>query len=173
VETRQGLNKRIYYTFVGANFDLPVDDKNVFTTMIGVQKFTGDNLRIHLRGSYIHVLKRNWGLSAQVRTRYFHSTDPNEFDYFSPRDYVEILPILQIRRFDKRGWMYQIAGGYGAQRATGSGWHKSRYADVRVESPAAFHKVDFFAEFQYSNTSVTGGLKYYYILGRTGLTFAF
>lgn len=30
-----------------------------------------DNLRTHLRLNYIHVVKPEWGLSAQVRTRYF------------------------------------------------------------------------------------------------------
>lgn len=173
VETPQGVDRGIYYTFGGASFDFPVDDRNVVTAMVGAQEFTGDNVRLHLRGSYIHVVKPAWGLSAQVRGRYYHSTRPGEFDYFSPRDYVEVLPVLQVRRYDNRGWMYQLAAGYGAQHATGSGWSESRFADARIESPVRARRLNAFAQLQYSNTSVTGGLDYDYVSGRLGLTVGF
>jgi hypothetical protein len=173
VETQQGLDNGIYYTFAGANFDLPVDDSNVFTVMAGLQEFTGDNLRIHLRGNYVRVVGADLGLSAQLRTRYYHSTHPGEFDYFSPEDYFQVLPVLQIRRFDSAGWMYQIAGGYGVQTATGAGWQEARFAELRIESPRRSRDIDVFLELQYSNTSLTGGLDYDYVVGRMGLTFAF
>jgi len=173
IESRRGVDEGIYYTFAGASFDFPVDDRNVFTAMAGVQEFTGTNERLHLRGNYIHVVKPEWGLSAQLRGRYYHSTTPGEFDYFSPRDYVEVLPVVQLRRFTGTGWMYQLAGGYGAQYAKGSGWQESRFADLRVESPANSHKLTAFAQLQYSNTSITGGLNYDYVLGRLGVSFGF
>ncbi|HEX8263665.1 MAG TPA: hypothetical protein VF547_12410, partial [Allosphingosinicella sp.] len=83
VETRQGLDRGLYSTFAGAAVDLPVDDRNVFTALAGVQAFTGDNVRLHLRGSYIHVVEPKIGLSAQLRGRYFRSSRPGEFDYYS------------------------------------------------------------------------------------------
>ena len=172
IETPQGVDRGIYYTFVGASFDFPVDDRNVFTAMGGVQEFTGKNERLHLRGSYIHVLKSEWGLSAQLRGRYFHSTTPREYDYFSPEDYVEILPVVQVRRF-KSGWMYQLAGGYGAQHATGTKWQDSRYASLRVESPSRARRLNGFLEVQYTNTSITSGPNYDYVMGRLGVTIGF
>ncbi len=172
IETPQGVDRGIYYTFVGAGFDFPLDERNVFTAMGGVQAFTGTNERLHLRGSYIHVLKPEWGLSAQLRGRYFHSTTPREYDYFSPKDYVEILPVVQLRRYTK-GWMYQLAGGYGAQHATGTTWQDSRYASLRVESPARSRSFNAFLDVQYTNTSVNGGLNYDYVMGRVGLTIGF
>ncbi len=173
IETPLGLKNGIYYTFVGANFDLPVDDSNVFAVMGGVQEFTGDNVRLHARASYIRALDSNVGLTAQLRGRYYHSTHPGEFDYFSPRDYGEILPVLQIRRFDNDGWMYLAAAGYGVQKATGSDWQAARYANLKIESPRNARRIDAFAEAVYSNNSITGGLNYDYVLGRAGLTLAF
>jgi hypothetical protein len=173
IETPQGLQKGIYYTFLGANFDLPLDDRNVVSSMVGVQKFSGKNERLHLRGSYIHVIKPEWGLSAQLRARYFHSTTPNEFDYFSPRDYVQVLPVLQLRKFDNAGWMYQIAGGYGMQHATGTKWDDARFASLRVESPVRARKLNAFFEVQYTNNSISGGLNYDYVMGRLGVTVGF
>ncbi len=173
IETPRGVDEEIYYTFGGVSLDLPVDDKNTFTVMGGVQEFTGDNVRLHARANYIRVLDSGSGLTVQLRGRYYHSTHPREFDYFSPRDYGEIVPVLQMRRFDGDGWMYLVAAGYGAQKATGSDWQASRYANVKIESPRNARRIDAFAEVVYSNTSISGGLNYDYVLGRSGLTLAF
>jgi hypothetical protein len=134
VETRQGLDQGLYSTFAGAAVDLPVDDRNVFTALAGVQAFTGDNVRLHLRGSYIHVVKPKLGLSAQLRGRYFRSSDPGEFDYYSPRWYAEVLPVVQMRRF-VGGWELLGAAGAGVQRDSGSDWRASRYVHARFRSP--------------------------------------
>lgn len=134
VETRQGLDLGLYSTFAGAAVDLPVDARNVFTALAGAQAFTGDNVRLHLRGSYIHVVKPKLGLSAQLRGRVFRSSDPGEFDYYSPRWYAEALPVVQMRRF-VRGWELLGAAGLGVQRDSGSDWRGSRYAHARFRSP--------------------------------------
>ena len=173
IETPIGVDDGLYYTFVGGSVDLPVNERNVFTVMTGVQEFTGKNERLHLRGTYTHVLKPEWGLSAQLRGRYYHSTRPYEYDYFSPRDYVEVLPVVQLRRFTDGGWMYLLAAGYGAQKATYGDWQESRYADLRIESPVNSRKLNAFLQVQYSNTSITGGPGYDYVMGRMGVTFAF
>ena len=173
VETPRGLDERIYYTFVGASFDLPASDRDVFTAMAGVQEFTGRNERLHLRGSYVRVIAPKMGLSAQLRARYFHSTVPHEFDYYSPRDFVQILPVVQMRRFTPSGWMVLGAAGYGAQRATGGGWQSARLAEVRVESPVASKAFRLFGQVQYSNNSLSGAGKYDYVMGRLGITARF
>ena len=134
VVTRQGLDLGLYSTFAGAAIDLPVDDSNVFTLLGGVQEFTGDNLRLHARANFVHVLDRDAGLSAQLRTRYFHSTVPGEYDYFSPENYAQILPVLQMRRF-VGGWNLLAAGGIGVQKSTGTDWDQANYAEARFTSP--------------------------------------
>ena len=173
IETEQGLKRKIYYTFVGASTDIPIDEANTFSVTAGLQAFSGKNERLHLRGRYVHVLKANAGLSAQLDLRYYHSTEPGEFDYFSPSDFERVLPILQWRRFSSTGWMYLAAGGIGTQHSTGGSWEAARYAQLRVESPRSSRDLDAFAELIYTNDSISGGTDYDYLMGRVGLTLRF
>ncbi len=173
VETPRGVDEGIYFTVLGASFDFPVDAKNSFNATTAVQAFTGRNERLHLRGSYVHVVKPSLGLSAQLRARFVHSTRPGEFDYYSPRNFFQALPVLQMRRFDDAGWMYLVAVGFGAQKATGDRWQAARLADVRVESPAGSDGVQAFGQLQYSNNSLNGAGAYHYVIARAGLTVPF
>ncbi len=173
VETRRGVDEGVYYTFVGASVDLPASKRHVFNVVAGVQEFTGMNERLHLRGSYVHVVKPELGLSVQLRARYFHSTAPGEFDYYSPKDFVQLLPVLQMRRFSSTGWMILGAAGYGAQTAAGSGWQSARLAEVRFESPRGARDFRAFGHLQYSNNSLGGAGDYHYLSARFGLTKSF
>jgi hypothetical protein len=171
VETPRGVDQGIYYTFGGVSADVLASDENTINLVAGLQKFTGRNDRLHLRGTFVHVLKPKLGISIQLRARYFHSTVPGEFDYYSPKDFVQLIPVLQMRRFDRSGWMYLVAGGLGVQKATASGWQTARFADIRVESPRSSRSLQAFAEVQYSNNSLVGaGSNYSYVVGRLGLT---
>ncbi|QNM82839.1 hypothetical protein H8M03_00220 [Sphingomonas sabuli] len=172
IETPQGLSRGIYYTFAGAAIDLPADDRNILTLFGGVQAFTGDNVRTHLRATYVHVLKPDWGLSAQLRARYFHSSDPGEYDYFSPRWYAEVLPVLQVRRFVS-GWQLLGAAGYGAQRNADSDWRSARYFNARVTSPADKRGWALTGNALYTSTPVATGNTYGYFQFNLGLTRAF
>ena len=173
VETPLGVDEGIYYTFAGASFDLPASTRDTFNLMAGVQEFTGKNVRLHLRGNYVHVVKPELGLSVQLRGRAFHSTEPNEFDYYSPRNFVQLLPVLQMRRFDSAGWMYLGAVGLGAQHATNSGWQSARLAELRIESPRGAHGFRAFGQVQYSNSSLSGAGDYHYLMTRIGVTARF
>ena len=171
VETPRGVDEGIYYTLVGASADLVSGSRDTLSAMGSVQKFTGRNARLQLRGTYVHVLKPSLGLSIQLRSRYFHSTVPGEFDYYSPRNFIQLTPVVQMRRFDGAGWMYLIALGYGTQRATGTRWQAARLADLRLESPRSSRRLQTFAELQFSNNSLLGAAaNYSYVVARLGLT---
>lgn len=170
VETARGINERIYYTFVGGSFDVPLSDRRTLTFAGAVQEFTGRNERLHIRANYVQVVKSDLGLSAQLRGRYFHSTVPGEFDYYSPRNFVQILPVIQMRRFTKSGWMLLGAAGYGGQKATGSEWQSARLADIRFESPTGVQNFSAFGQVQYSNSSLSGAGDYHHWIGRLGFT---
>ena len=172
LETPQGIRKGIYYTFGGAALDLPVNDRNNVTVVAGLQAFTGKNERLHLRGIYTHVVKPDWGLSVQLRGRYFHSSHPGEYDYFSPRWYSEVLPVVQLRRYSG-GWRYSLAAGIGAQRDSGSDWRSSRYVNAQVTSPAVGRRWFVKAGLVYSNTPVGSGYVYDYTQFNLALTHAF
>ena len=168
LETPRGVGEGIYYTFGGVAVDLPLSERDSSTVVLGAQEFTGKNVRLHARANYVHTIKSDWGLSAQLRGRYFHSTRPGEYDYFSPRWYAEALPVLQMRRFSG-GWRYLVAGGYGAQRDAASGWRSSRYLNGQVTSPAG-RPVRINASVVYSNTPVGSGFTYDYLQGTLGMT---
>lgn len=173
VETPRGLDEGIYYTFAGASANLLATRSDTLSATAGIQKFTGRNDRFHLRSTAVHVVDAKLGLSVQLRARYFHSTVPGEFDYYSPRDFVQVVPVAQMRRFGKTGWMYLVAAGYGVQKATASAWQSARLAEVRIESPKRSRRLQAFAELQYSNSSLTGAASNYdYVAGRAGLTLA-
>lgn len=157
VETRRGVDEGIYYTFAGAAIDLPVDENNGFTVVGGVQEFTGKNVRFHARANFTHSIKQDLGLSVQLRARYYHSTHPREFDYYSPRYYAQVLPVIQMRRYSK-GWRYLIAGGLGVQRDAITNWRQSRFAAAEVISPADRRGWFVKAAAQYSNTPLRTGI---------------
>lgn len=169
LETPRGVGEGIYYTFAGVAVDVPLTARDTATLVVGAQEFTGKNVRLHARANYVHVIRPEWGLSAQVRGRYFHSTKPGEFDYFSPRWYAEALPVLQLRRFSRGGWRYLAAAGYGAQRDAASNWRSSRYLNGQVSSPSG-RPVRVSATLVYSNTPVGSGFTYDYLQGSLGLT---
>ena len=171
VETPRGVREGIYYTFAGFALDVPLGERDSAAIVAGAQEFTGKNVRLHLRGQYAHVLQPAWGLSAQLRGRYFLSTQPGEFDYFSPRWYAQALPVIQVRRFSG-GWRYLLAGGYGAQRDDRSGWRSSRYLNAQLATPAR-GRLRLDAGLLYSNTPVGSGFVYDYLQGSAGLTMRF
>jgi hypothetical protein len=149
IGTREGLEQRRYTTFVGSAVDIPIDDRNVVTALVGIQEFGGSNIRLHARGNYVHVVKPDWGLSAQLRTRYFRNSQPRELDYYSPRWFAEVIPVGQVRRF-VGGWELVGAGGLGARRDSDSNWSEARYAHARFRSPTR-HKWLVTGNFTYTN----------------------
>ncbi|HEX6859507.1 MAG TPA: hypothetical protein VF138_04805 [Caulobacteraceae bacterium] len=171
VETPQGLGRGIYYTYVGGALDLPFDEDNSATVLAGVQDFTGDNVRLHLRANYVHILDREKGLSAQLRTRYFHNSRPREFDYYSPRWYAQIVPVLQLRRFS-HGWRYLVAGGIGVQRDADSDWRRSSYFNAEVTTPER-NDWALKAAFLFSETPGASSDAYSYSQVTVGLTRVF
>jgi hypothetical protein len=172
LETPEGLKRPIYYSFGGAAIDLPADDRDVVTIVAGLQDFTARNLRTHLRANFVHVLEPDWGLSVQLRTRYFRDSVPDEFDYYSPRWYVQAVPVLQLRRFTGSGWRYLLAGGVGVQRDDRSPWHRSTYFNAQLSSPATHHWSGN-AALLLSETPTATGQSYNYLQLTFGFTRAF
>ncbi|RJY09252.1 hypothetical protein [Aurantiacibacter aquimixticola] len=172
VETPRGLDEGIYSTYAGAALDLPIDDRNIVTVLGGVQAFTGDNVRLHARANYVHVIDPDLGLSAQLRGRYFTSSDPGEFDYYSPEWYAELLPVLQMRRFVS-GWQLLGAGGIGVQRDSESDWRQANYLHARAISPPGPRDWSVRAELTYTDTpsnTASAGEGYSYFQAMLGVT---
>ena len=135
VETPIGVDEGIYSTFLGGALDIPLGEATTLTTLAGVQEFTGENVRLHARATLTQVIAADAGLSAQLRTRYFHSTSPQEFDYYSPEHFAQVLPALQLRRFID-GWRFRAIGGVGVQRDSFTDWNLATYAQAGVTAPS-------------------------------------
>ena len=160
VETRDGTSRGIYYTLLGAAEDFSFNSRWSATAVAAVQDFTGDNTRTILKGRLVYVLSEDWGLSAQLRTRWFHDSHPYEYDYFSPRWYGEWIPTLQLRRF-YAGNQFRIAIGYGSQRTSDSHWTPTKLAEIGWTSPkhgAWYAKINA----GYTNTPINTGYAYSY-----------
>ena len=162
LETPLGVDG-LYHTFLCASFDIPLDEdaQRQLTTLVGVQAFTGSNVRAHLRANYIATVVPAWGLSAQLRTRAFHNSTPGEYDYYSPRWFAEAMPVVQVRRFHDR-WMYSAAVGWGWQRSSGTDLREARLVEAAVTSPRTGRDWYFKATASYSNTPTGTGQSYGY-----------
>lgn len=161
VETRLGLERGLHSTFAGAAYDVPLSERSIITALAGVQEFTGGNVRVHLRARFIRVIDEQHGVSVQLRTRYFHSSEPGQFDYYSPLWYAEAIPVVQMRRF-RGGWMFVAAGGWGERRDALSGWQSARLLEASVTSPEKGRAWWFKAGVIYTNTPVTSTSTYRY-----------
>lgn len=172
IETPIGVTRGLYYTFGGASYDVPLAKRTQLTMLAGAQFFTGDNVRAHLRASLIQTVSERLGLSAQLRARAFRNSEPGEYDYYSPRTYVEVLPVIQMRRFTG-GWRLLAAAGLGGQRDSGSGWRASRFANLRATSPAIAAGWSVAGDATYSATPITNSGDYHYVRASVGVTRSF
>ena len=161
VETPLGLQRELYSTFVGAALDIPFDDRTSLSTVLGAQDFDGRNTRLHYRGNLVYILSPDWGLSAQLRLRYFHDSVPGELDYFSPRWYAQAIPTLQVRRF-VNGWRYAAAVGLGQQYTADAERRSARLLELSITSPIEGRDWFLKAAFTHTNTPIDSGLGYDY-----------
>jgi hypothetical protein len=135
LETRGGVANGWMQTFAGAAIDLPMGDRWSATLLGGAQDFgTGSNLRTHARGNLVYAVAPEQGLSLQLRTRYFHNSDPREADYFSPPWYGEAMGVAGWRRH-VGGYQWRALAGLGRQRSAGEDWKRARMLQVGLETP--------------------------------------
>ena len=116
VETRTALNQGLYFNFVGASVDVPVNPNVTLVGLAGYQGFSDDNQRRHLRGRVIWQPSLDLGLTLQLRYRWF---DNSKLDvgraYFNPERYQEgMLAIGWRQRLGD--WRNAVTAGLGSQQ---------------------------------------------------------
>ncbi len=134
LETRAGVERRQMYNFAGAAFDQPFNTRTSGTVLAGLQTFGDGNERIHLRGNLVFSAVPEQGLSLQVRSRYYHNSDPYLGGYYSPEWYGEALGVLALRRV-VHGYTWRGVAGLGRQRNADEGWKRARLLEFGFESP--------------------------------------
>lgn len=134
LETRSGTERGQMYNVLGAAIDHSFGARWSGTALAGVQTFSDDNLRTHLRGNLVFVALPEFGISAQVRTRYFRDSEPYGGNYYSPEWYGQALGVLALRRI-VHGYTWRAAVGLGRQRTADDDWKRARLVEAGVESP--------------------------------------
>lgn len=134
LETRGGTERGQMYNFLGAAIDQPFGARWSGTALAGLQTFSDDNLRTHMRGNLVYAVLPEQGLSAQLRTRYFRNSEAYEGNYYSPDWYAQGLGVVALRRV-VRGYTGRMAVGLGRQRSSDEDWKRARLVELGFESP--------------------------------------
>jgi hypothetical protein len=132
VETRAGLDAGTMTNFAAASVDHLAAARLTLIGLAGLQHFSDDNSRWHLRGRAIYALLPEQGLSAQVRGRAYESSRPGGALYFNPENYQQADIGLRLRR-SLGHWRVLAAAGVGREDIDHSVSNDTYYLEARAE----------------------------------------
>jgi hypothetical protein len=160
VETRLGVERSLYHSFLGGTVDIPLGSRLTTALVGGVQDFGGSNRRLHARAVVSGVLVEDWGLSTQLRLRYFDDSVAGELDYFAPGWYREALAGLSLRRF-VNGYSGRLLLTTGRQQSAGSQSRRASLYELQFETPK---RDGWYLKLNagYSNTPISSAYTYAY-----------
>ena len=132
VETRAGLEAGTMTNFVAASVDHALTERLTLIGLAGLQYFSDDNLRGHLRGRLIYSLLPEQGLSVQLRARAYESSRAGGVLYFNPETYERADIGLRLRR-SIGDWRVLAAAGAGRERIDRSVENPTHYLEAGAE----------------------------------------
>ena len=132
VETRAGLDAGTMTNFAAASVDHVAADRLTLIGLAGLQYFSDENRRIHLRGRLIYTLVPEQGLGIQVRARAYESSRPGGLLYFNPENYAQTDIGLRLRR-SLGDWRVLAAVGAGREDIDRNETKPTRYLEARLE----------------------------------------
>ena len=133
VETRAGLDAGTMSNFAALSVDHAVTDRLTLVGLGGLQYFSDENRRTHLRGRAIYALMPEQGLSVQARVRGYESSRPEPSTYFNPEHYAQADLGLRLRRSLGRHWRVQAAAGAGQEDIDPGDRSRTYYLEARAE----------------------------------------
>ena len=152
VETRRALEDATAYTFAGASVERQLTPRVTAIGLVGYQRFTDGNERLHLRGRLIWVLIPEHGISAQLRWRQYEA---NQLDvdsaYFNPHRYREWQGGLAIRK-RHAGWTWTGNVAAGRESIDRARDQTTALAELRAEK-LFDHGVRFVAHASYNRSA--------------------
>lgn len=135
VETAPALEQGISYLFAGASAEQQFGERLTAVGLVGHQRFTDDNDRLHLRGRLIWLLVPEHGVTAQVRFRRFDGDEiVRPAAYFNPAEYDEWQAALTIRK-RHAGWQWYGVAGAGTESVDGTDRKGTALVEFRAEGP--------------------------------------
>lgn len=159
VETRAALEAGTMTNFAAASVDHAATDRLTLIGLGGLQYFSDDNRRYHLRGRVIYVLVPEQGLSAQLRARGYETSRPGGTLYFNPESYAQADIGLRLRRAFG-AWRVLAAVGVGRENVDWSNETPTRYLDARLERSFANNlalSLQYVVDHSASSDSATSG----------------
>ena len=132
VETRAGIDAGTMTNFVAASVDHAATERLTLIALGGVQVYSDNNWRPHLRGRAIYTLVPEQALSVQARARGYESKGDASATYFNPDRYVQADLGLRLRRA-LGDWRVLAAAGFGEEDIEGVGRKGTYYLEARGE----------------------------------------
>ena len=133
VETRAGLEAGTMTNFAAASVDHVVAERLTLIGLGGLQYFSDDNRRWHLRGRAIYPLLPEQGVSMLVRAKVYESSRPGGSLYFNPENYQQGDLGLRLRRSIGGHWRVLAAAGVGGEEIDHSEGKRTYYVEARAE----------------------------------------
>jgi hypothetical protein len=130
VETRAALDAGTMTNYLAASVDHAPSDRFTVIGLAGVQWFSDDNQRTHLRGRAIYAVLPEQGLSVQVRAQGYESSSPGGGLYFNPDRYERADIGLRLRR-SIADWRVLAAVGGGQEWIDHTVRNPTSYAEAR------------------------------------------
>lgn len=132
VETRAGLEAGTMSNFVAASVDYAASERLTLIGLGGVQTYSDNNWRPHLRGRAIYTLMPEQGLSVQARARGYESNRTEPTTYFNPERYTQADLGLRLRR-SLGDWRVLAAAGIGQEDVERVARNETYYLEARGE----------------------------------------
>jgi hypothetical protein len=139
IETRNALDKGIFFTFAGAAVEQTLGPHTTLVGVTGYQDFSDGNHRLHGRAKLIVQPNLDLGLTLQARYRmYVSASDDVGRAYFNPDRYDEGMLAIGWRH-RLHGWMGNLIAGFGRQRVADAPHTPTRLLELTLEAPPNPH----------------------------------
>jgi hypothetical protein len=140
VETQPALEQGIAYGFFGVSAEQQLVSRLTAIGLIAYQPFTDGNERAHLRARLIWDAIPDYGVTAQLRWKQYHSSEADVGRaYFNPQNYRQWQGALAMRRRVAGGWVWSgtLAAGQEtlSNAMTPPTTQPTSLAEVRAEGP--------------------------------------
>lgn len=132
VETRAGIDAGTMTNFVAASMDYAASERLTLIGLGGLQVYSDNNWRPHLRGRAIYTLVPEQGFSVQARARGYESNGTAPATYFNPERYVQADVGLRLRHA-LGDWRVLAAAGFGQEDVEGVDRKGTYYLEARAE----------------------------------------
>jgi tetratricopeptide (TPR) repeat protein len=116
------LEHHVAGTFTSAGITRRLDDHNTFAASFDATAWNQGNLRLRYRFDLAHRFEGTPRFTLEWPTLYQTYDHPFPFPLFSPRQYIETGPAVNVYRRYRRYWTLSLYGRLGGQKESEATW---------------------------------------------------